>query len=114
MNKELLKMRKEYVKSHQRAREGKLYAIKSNLTDKIYIGCTFQKNLSSRLRQHINGYNNYKKNNKNYTSSYEIIEYGDYYIELIKLSLCTKDELFKIETNHIIENKDKCVNIKTK
>ena len=56
---------------------GKVYAIRSHSTDKIYIGSTTQL-LFKRLSGHVA---DYKRNH--IVSSRKIIELGDYYIELL-------------------------------
>ena len=72
---------------------GKIYTIKSPNTDKIYIGSTTQKYLSSRLAQH----KAHMKGNI-FVSSSEIIKCGDAYIELIEMFPCNnKMELDKRE-----------------
>lgn len=71
---------------------GKIYCIRSYQTDKIYIGSTTQKYLSSRFAQH-----KADRNTKNISSS-EICKFDDAYIELIELFPCnTKMELHKRE-----------------
>lgn len=89
--------------------QGKLYQIICHVTGKRYVGSTC-KTLSERLNGH-----NYSKRKwetygtGNYCSSYEVLEHGDYYIELIENFPCeTKLELLKRErywTNQI-----ECVN----
>jgi hypothetical protein len=83
--------------------EAKIYAIRSNLTDKIYIGSTCQP-LSKRFYAH-------KKFDDHSYSSKEIIHLGDSYIELIENYPCSgRDELNKREGHHIRSNN--CVNKK--
>jgi hypothetical protein len=80
---------------------GKIYAIKSPNTDKIYIGSTTQKYLSSRLTQH--------KCVKSNISSKEIINCGDAYIELIEMYPCNnimelnkrEGEIFNLYNNKV-------------
>jgi len=86
--------------------KGKIYAIRSHLTDKIYIGSTTQI-LCKRLSGHIRDFN-YKQN----VSSKLILEKPDYYIELIENYPCnSKEELFRKEGEIIRKYKDKCVNV---
>ena len=81
---------------------GKIYAIRSFQTEKKYIGSTTQL-LCQRLREH----KNCKK-----TTSQQILQYDDYYIELIENYACnSKEELQKREGELIRENKELCVNI---
>ena len=80
--------------------KGKIYAIRSHQTDKIYIGSTTTK-LSRRLTEH-------KKTAVTSTSK-EILKYEDAYIELIENFPCnSKEELNKREGEHIRSNN--CVN----
>jgi hypothetical protein len=89
--------------------KGKIYAIKSYQTDDIYIGSTCQP-LRKRLHDHKIQYKRYlyKKNVDNYTS-FEILKYGDAYIELIQEIPCvSRMELCKYEGQYI--RTMKCVN----
>jgi len=88
---------------------GKIYAIRSHQTEKIYIGSTCQ-TLAQRLGKHRNRYKHWKlDNSKSYMTSYEILEYPDHYIELLELCPCsTRDELSKREGELIREHD--CVN----
>lgn len=87
---------------------GKIYSIRSHQTDLIYIGSTTQK-LANRIGQHKKMYKKYLNGNKNYYTSFKILEYDDAYIELIKLYPCTcKSELQKEEGLFI--RKLNCVN----
>ena len=83
---------------------GKIYAIKSHQTEDVYIGSTTQK-LCQRLGKHRVDYKDGKGNTKH------ILQYEDYYIELIENFPCnSKEELEKREGHFIRENKNKCVN----
>jgi hypothetical protein len=86
---------------------GKIYRIVCNETGEQYIGSTTQP-LNRRLSKHIH----HSKNNK-YTQckSADIIQRGDFAIELIEDYPCeTKEELFARE-RHFIESMQ-CVNVK--
>lgn len=86
---------------------GKIYAIRSYQTDKFYIGSTCEA-LYKRLYYHRRDY----KNNRVNISSYKILQYDDHYIELIEEVKCeNKNQLLKIEGEHIQKNLDKVVNI---
>lgn len=86
--------------------EGKIYAICSFKTDKIYIGKTIQP-LHKRFYQHMDSF---RRGNMECSSS-EIIKHGDAYIELIEqYPSCSKTQLTKKENEHIRKNKDICVN----
>jgi hypothetical protein len=86
--------------------DGKIYAIRSFKTDKIYIGSTIQL-LNKRFYQHMDRF----RTGDMSCSSSEIIKYGDAYIELVELyPSFTKNQLFAEEMKHIRKNKDICVN----
>jgi len=73
---------------------GKLYRIISLHIEKAYIGSTCERLLSHRLRKHVAKHKMWLAGTGGYTSSFEIIEAGDYRIELIELYPCTHhDEL---------------------
>ena len=77
---------------------GRIYAIKSNKTDKIYIGSTFT-SLKTRLTKH--------RHQK--TTASELLDFDDVYIELIEYVSCeNKQELLERE-KEIIKN-TKCIN----
>jgi hypothetical protein len=85
---------------------GKIYAIKSNLGDKLYVGSTTKKYLSARLSEHRKDFKAWKNGGKGISSRELFIEYGieNCYIELIELFPCnTKDEL-KMRENHYIRS----------
>ena len=91
--------------------EYKIYKIKSSLTDKIYIGST-SKTLTERLSRHKTDYNAWlKDNNSSYLTSFEILKYNDYLIELIESFICI-DKLERNEKEgHFLKlNKLICVN----
>jgi hypothetical protein len=86
--------------------QGKIYAIKSYQTDKVYIGSTTQR-LSKRLNDHKDGYKRWKDGKHHYMTSYEIIEYEDCYIQLIKNVQCNnKEELTSVEYDVIHETEN--------
>jgi len=81
----------------ERYKNGKIYTLRSNQTDKFYIGSTCLP-LYKRLYKHRNNYNEYLKNNKHYLTSFEIIKLKDCYIELLEDFPCNnKNELEKRE-----------------
>jgi hypothetical protein len=88
---------------------GKVYKIVCNITGDIYIGSTTKKYLSQRLTAHKASYNQYLKKMENFTTSFTILERGNYDIVLIENVICTnKDELKSRERYHIENNV--CVN----
>jgi len=91
-------------------KNGKIYTIRSNLTDKYYIGSTCSL-LSKRLYQHKGDYKKFLGGKKNNISSCEIIKFDDAYIELLEDFKCnSKDQLLKREGELIREHKDDIVN----
>ena len=59
---------------------GKIYTIRSPSTDKIYIGSTIEKYLSSRLNGHNALYKRFLNGKDNNMTSFELIKLGDAYI----------------------------------
>jgi hypothetical protein len=87
--------------------KGKVYKITSG--DKTYIGSTCEPTLARRLANHISECKRWKEGKRRLTTSYPLIESGDYQITLIELCPCgSKDELTARE-RYWIENTD-CVN----
>jgi hypothetical protein len=89
---------------------GKIYAVRSNQTEKFYIGSTTQP-LYKRLYEHRQ---DKKRNDKKIfgrVSSSDILEYDDHYIELLENFKCeNKQQLEKREGELIREHKNNCVN----
>ena len=76
---------------------GKIYKIKSNQTEKFYIGSTIN-DLKLRLIQHKTHYKCFQEGKRNFVASFEIIIFNDVSIELIeKFSCNSKKELLKRE-----------------
>ena len=88
-----------------------IYKIKSLQTDKIYIGST-KKTLKNRLSGHKSDYKKWVKDNtKNYLTSFEILKFNDYQIELIESCVYVDNaEKLKKEGYHIALNIVICVN----
>lgn len=81
----------------ERYQQGRIYAIRSNETDEIYIGSTCL-TLPKRLYKHRESMKRYKEGKMHYKSSYKILEHADHYIELIELYPCnSKEELCRRE-----------------
>jgi len=88
----------------------KIYAIKSNQTDKIYIGSTCL-DIYERLRKHRQDYRYYLLGNKKKTTSIEILKFEDHFIILLENVNCkNKNELLIKESQYINENINHCVN----
>jgi hypothetical protein len=98
---------------HEQMEFGKIYKIVSDSIDKIYIGSTV-KTLEERLERHETSYENWFNldfNKKYYCTSFEILKYGDYKIELLEKYPCSsRSELIKHEGFYIITNYYNCVN----
>ena len=88
---------------------GKIYTIRSFQTDDIYIGSTCNP-LYKRFYKHKINYKLWKENKTHYTSSFELLQYDDAYIELLEEYKCnTKQELNRKE-GEIIRKTENCVN----
>jgi len=84
----------------------KIYALRSNQTEDIYIGKTCE-SLSSRMSKHRSHFKS--KDTRQYYTAYELLKYEDCYIELIKECPCENvEELKQIEGKSIREMN--CVN----
>jgi hypothetical protein len=91
---------------------GKIYAIKSNQTELIYIGSTI-KELDIRFSEHKSDYKRYINGKTHFVSSFEILQYEDVYIELIEDYTCNNKTELKRREGIIIQEKLKqniCVN----
>jgi len=88
---------------------GKIYTIRSrSRPDLVYIGSTTQ-TLAQRLGKHRNGHRRYKNGTYSYMTSFQILDIGDEYIELLEDFQCTsKDQLLKREGELI--RATECVN----
>lgn len=72
---------------------GILYKISSPNTDKVYIGSTTNKYLSSRKAKHVYDYKGFLDGRRHYKSSYEILKHGE----------CEYDMLECMEYKHVSE-----------
>jgi hypothetical protein len=88
---------------------GKVYMIKSDNIDKVYIGSTCFE-IEDRLNKHMLDYEFYEKNKYHYCSSYEVIRHGVIKIILLEDGINKKDLLSK-ESEYIYRNLENCVNI---
>jgi hypothetical protein len=79
----------------------KIYKITSNLSNLIYIGSTTEK-IERRLQLHKAQFKIYKNGKSRKVMSYELIELGDFKIELIENYCCNSQyELHKKERYYI-------------
>jgi len=95
--------------------QSKIYRLVSDEDDKIYVGSTQLKYLSTRLALFKQRLKEYEKNPNtsryNYTTAYEILKYPSVRIELIENFPCNSiNELNTREGYHIKSNKHIAVN----
>ena len=91
-------------------KNGKIYKLTSDSTNKIYIGSTCQL-LCRRMNEHRNNYKKFQNGKCNKTTSFELIALGDAIITLIEDYPCERrEQLHARERYHIELNKDICVN----
>jgi hypothetical protein len=88
---------------------GKIYKIVCNITNKIYIGSTCEPTLARRLAKHVSNFKDWKNGKTNKVTSFEIIEGGDYYIELLEICPCTINEELLARERFYIKSIE-CVN----
>lgn len=89
-----------------------IYQLISSFTDKNYVGHTIS-TIRKRFNSHKNDYKKYLKGSQNYISSFEIIKYNDFKIDILEEGICnSRNELLERETSWIEYYGDKCVNIK--
>jgi GIY-YIG catalytic domain len=81
--------------------DGKIYAIRSNLTEKVYIGSTIR-----TLRERFSGHKSASKK----CSSKHIIQYPDAYIELIENYPCNSQTELELREGAITRSTANCVN----
>jgi hypothetical protein len=86
----------------------KIYQIICSETGDTYVGSTTQ-TLAQRKSQHVSKFNQRKKGKGDGTSSYDIIERGNYRIELIELFPCDNKEELHAREGHFIREM-LCVN----
>ena len=80
----------------------RIYKITSNHTNKIYIGKTKQKYLSRRKRDHKCDFKRYNNGNFHYCSSFELLKYNDWKMELIiETEIDTDNEMTELEQYYI-------------
>jgi hypothetical protein len=86
----------------EKYQRGKVYAIICRKTERRYIGSTCEPTLARRLAEHVQKFKKWEKGERHYTTSYDIIKDGDYYIVLLESYPCnSKDELRMCEQKHI-------------
>lgn len=87
----------------------KIYTIRSKKTNMVYVGSTCQP-LNKRKGEHVRKYKLYLYNKYSFTTSFDIIKLGEYYIELVEEFPCeNKEQLLKRE-GEIIRLMPNCCN----
>ena len=89
---------------------GQIYRIVDNTINQQYFGSTTIE-LSQRLAGHVSKYKCWKGGKTNYTSSFKILENGDYNIVLVEEFPCENSEQLRQKERYHIEN-NKCVNLR--
>ena len=90
-------------------KNGKIYTIRSHLTDEIYIGSTAN-SLHKKLNNHLSEFKRWRAGKTQYTTSFKIIELGDAYIELLELCPCADKNELNRRQGELIRAADNCVN----
>jgi len=88
--------------------KGKIYTIRSYSTDDVYIGSTCS-TLTKRLSEHKAHYETWLKKGFSYTTSFEVLKYGDAYIELVEECACENKQQLNRREGEIIRSMP-CVN----
>jgi hypothetical protein len=89
-------------------KNGKIYTLRSHQTDDIYIG-SCATTLTKRKSYHKNDYNKWKNGKFNYITSYELIKYDDWYIELLEDFPCENRNQLEKREGELIRSMN-CVN----
>ena len=90
-------------------KQGKIYMIQCNITNKKYIGSTCKKKINQRLIEHKSNYKKYKEVGYLNYSVFSVLENNNFDIYLLEEYPCeTKEELLQKEREYIEENE--CVN----
>ena len=80
---------------------GRVYKLKSKHHRQVYIGST-RKLLATRFAEHCAEYEKFKRGQASYITSFEIIEAGGAWIELIHEDVFESDEALRmLEQHHI-------------
>lgn len=87
---------------------GKIYKLLCNVTGDVYYGSTV-KSLKQRLSGHKTDYKYYLKGVKSYTTSFKIIENGNYRIELVENYGCLNRKQLEMNEGIYIKYND-CIN----
>lgn len=69
--------------NNNKYKRAKIYCIKDNTTENIYIGSTC-KTITSRLKDHIRKYKQYQHGKSRYVTSYDILKNDNYNVMLLE------------------------------
>ena len=98
------------AKPYQKYEHSKIFKIVCDETNKIFIGSTVQKYLSSRLSQFKLLHKNYKNNQSRiYREVFQVLEKESYHIELIENYAC-KNKLQLRRREKVYVDSTECVN----
>ena len=89
-------------------RNGKIYIIRSDQTDDIYIGSTI-KSLEKRLGWHERDFKAFNNGTYPYVTSFELLKNDNYYIELLERYPCDSEQELRRREGHFHKTVD-CVN----
>ena len=87
----------------------RIYCIRSNQTDNVYIGSTDQ-TLNQRFSVHKSFYKRWRNGNPKYISSYEILKYNDTWIELLEEDEANSKAEYESIEGIYQRNTDNCIN----
>ena len=90
--------------------DARIYKIKCNITNKIYIGSTYSNNLRKRLCMHYNSYLSFLRGNYHYISSFDTLQNDNFDIELVQLFPCNNRHELHIREGYHIQNTVGCIN----
>jgi hypothetical protein len=95
----------------QRYNNGKIYAIRSYQTDRVYIGSTCMP-LAKRLYAHRKHKERFEAGMYNYVTSYEMLEFDDHYIELVEEHPCDNKMQLERREGQIMRATENTVNMR--
>ena len=104
-------------------KNGKIYKIEPVIESDdgdIYIGSTTKEYLSQRMELHRRDYNNWKRGDTNFMTSFKLFDkYGLDNCQIVLIETCscdTKDELHRREAHHIrtLQNVNICIPLRTR
>lgn len=79
----------------------KVYKVTCEITGDCIVSSTTKKHLSQRMADHVSKLKLYKQGKAPHNPIYDIIERGDYMVELLESKPCeNKDELNQLEFKH--------------